>query len=63
MIARIEKTDEWGDESEFTIVGATEEAIDDAVYKLQSFHRRDTTYPTARFRVLTYNIHDNGNEQ
>lgn len=59
MIARIEKIDEWGSVSTFTIVGSTEEDIDNAVYELQQFHRRDTTYPTARFKVLTYNIHDN----
>ena len=58
MIATIQKTDSDGVKSTFTIIGLTEDDIDEQVYELQEYARRDSTYPAERYGVLDY-----GNEK
>lgn len=54
MRATIQKTDSDGIKSTFTIIGFTEDDIDEQVYELQEFARRDSTYPDAKYEVLDY---------
>lgn len=54
MRATIQKTDSDGIKSTFTIIGFTEDDIDEQVYELQEFARRDSTYPDAKYEVFDY---------
>jgi len=54
MIATIQKTDSDGMRSTFTIVGTCEYDIEDQVYELQEWARRDSIYPDCKYEVLDY---------
>ena len=54
MTAKIQKTDSDGIKSTFTIVGASRQSVEDQVFELQQFARRDSTYPHSRYEIIDY---------
>ena len=52
----IKKIDSFGVESYFTIIGSNEDEIDDAVYELMKWSRRDYTYRSESYDVVEYNV-------
>ena len=54
MTAKIQKTDSDGNKSTFTIVGSSRQSMEDQVFELQQFARRNSTYPDSRYEIIDY---------